>query len=214
VRTRHRSAPVLLIASGLVIASVALVGGIVASTTALSAEQVPSLVGLNHAQGEALLTSNRLVWNETVLPNKQMPGVIVSQRPSPGTAVARGSVVYIAVDSSGSERRQLTNLIHVSTRLPVSACDSANGPGVRVVAAFEITSAQLKRPPLSDSGPLSRQPPGARWRLCYVVGPNAWVSYGPVTSHATHAVWIYYRNGALAEVNSNLATSYRFKVSP
>jgi hypothetical protein len=156
------------------------------------------------------LTSDNLVLNERFV-RGQTPGII-SQTPPAGTVVSRRSVVDITAVATPLHRRQ-TNPIHVVAQLPASACSSAKGPGVRVISAFEITSAELRLPPLSDRGSLSRQAPDSRWLMCYVAGPDAWVSYGPVASHANRAVWIYYRNGSLAEVYATLASSYRFKVA-
>jgi len=120
---------------------------------------------------------------------------IVSQSPRPGTAlrVGQGSVVI---------RTQEPPPIAVASRLPVSACASSKASGTRVEAAYLISSAQLKRAPISDAGPLSRQAPGSLWRLCYVTGPHVIQGLGPPGSPAwgpPEAIYVFYRNGMIAE---------------
>jgi hypothetical protein len=101
--------------------------------------------------------------------------------------------------------------VTVTSQIPAGDCASNLNAGDHVVAAYLISSAQLKIPPISDSGPLSRQPGNAVWRMCYVVGPNAAISYGG-GGNERHALDIYYRNGALAEVIGQ-DIAFRFKMS-
>ena len=144
------------------------------------------------------------------------PVLISYQSPSAGTVVATGSAVSITyvepprlgIDPPPSSATPIT----VTSRMASSVCSSSEGPGVHVVAAYRISSAQLKMPPISDRGPLSRQSSSAVWKMCYVVGPHVAVSYGLGPSHADYAVWIFYRSGSLAEVGAS-ESPYRFVVS-
>ena len=132
---------------------------------------------------------------------------IVSQSPRPGTAlrVGLGSVVI---------HMQEPPPIVVTSRLPASACTSSRAPGIRIEAAYLISSAQLKRAPISDAGPLSRQAPGSLWKLCYVTGPHVIQGLGPPGSPPwgpPEAVYVFYRNGMIAEAAG--MSSIRFVVT-
>lgn len=128
---------------------------------------------------------------------------IVSQSPAPGTALpVGGATVEI--------RMQAPPAVTVTSRIPASDCASSATRTIHVIAAYTISSAQLRFPPISDGGPLSRQPSGALWRMCYVVGPGAAVSYG-FGGSANHALDVFYRNGSLAEVDGQ-DYPFHFKV--
>ena len=143
---------------------------------------------------------------------------IVSQSPVPGTSLPVGSGrVTITMQEPPA--------IQVTARIPTSACAFVRASGIHVVAAFVITSAELRRPPIADGGPLSRQAPGSEWRLCYVRGRNVAPSYGgppllggpgtrrgvrppPLPAGPQRAIYIYYRGGSIAEVVG--MSSFRF----
>jgi PASTA domain len=117
---------------------------------------------------------------------------IVWQSPSPGTALPVGAATV-------EIRMQTPPAVTVTSRIPASNCASSETHTIHVIAAYTISSAQLRLAPITDGGPLSRQPSGALWRMCYVVGPDAAVGYGGGGS-ANHAIDVFYRNGSLAEV--------------
>ena len=135
---------------------------------------------------------------------------IVSQSPAPGTLLPIGSGrVTITMKEPPA--------VQVTARIPTDECSFVRAPGVHLIAAFVITSAQLRRPPISDGGPLSRQSSGSEWRLCYVTGPNVDRGIGgppspigpgarrkmsppPPPAGPQRAIYIYYRSGSIAEV--------------
>ena len=136
---------------------------------------------------------------------------IVSQSPKPGTELPVGSGhVTITMEAPAA--------VQVTAQIPSTECAFVQAPGVRVLAAYVITSAQLKRAPISDGGPLSRQAPGSEWRVCYATGRNVDPAIGgppplvypggaarrvipsPPPSGPRKAIYVYYRSGSLAEV--------------
>ena len=135
---------------------------------------------------------------------------IVSQSPKPGTALPVGSGrVTITMKEPAA--------IQVTAQIPTTECAFLQAPGVRVLAAYVITSEQLRRAPISDGGPLSRQAPGSEWRVCYATGRNVDPAIGgpppliypgarhrvipsPPPSGPRKAIYVYYRSGSLAEV--------------
>jgi hypothetical protein len=143
---------------------------------------------------------------------------IVSQSPAPGTSLPIGlGRVTLTMQEPPA--------VQVLARIPAAECAFVRGPGVHLIAAFVITSAQLRRPPITDGGPLGRQAPGSEWRMCYVAGRNVDPSFGgptplvlpgrrhevfppPTPSGPRRAVNIYYRGGSIAEVVG--MTTFRF----
>ena len=136
---------------------------------------------------------------------------IVSQSPKPGTELPVGSGhVTITMEAPAA--------VQVTAQIPTTECAFLQAPGVRVLAAYVITSAQLRRAPISDGGPLSRQAPGSEWRVCYATGRNVDPAIGgpaplvypggaarrvipsPPPSGPRKAIYVYYRSGSLAEV--------------
>jgi PASTA domain len=135
---------------------------------------------------------------------------IVSQSPRPGTELPVGSGrVTITMKEPAA--------VQVTAQIPTTECSFLQAPGVRVLAAYVITSEQLRRAPISDTGPLSRQAPGSEWRVCYATGRNVDPAIGgpapriyPGASHRVipspppsgprKAIYVYYRSGSLAEV--------------
>jgi hypothetical protein len=131
---------------------------------------------------------------------------VESQSPTPGAALLVG-VGHVVV-------RMRAPVIAVTSQIPTSACQSSGGPGIRVVEAFMISSAQLKQPPISDAGPLSRQAPDSLWKMCYVTGAHVYEQFGPPGTPSwgpPKAIYVYYRNGSLAEATAS--NYFQFKVS-
>jgi hypothetical protein len=118
---------------------------------------------------------------------------IESQSPAPGTALAVGASSVVV--------RAQPQVIYVTSRVATSACASSESRGIHVVAAYMISSAQL-RAPIFGGGTLSRQAPSSLWRMCYVTGPHVMEQTGPPGTPAwgpSNAIYIFYRNGMIAE---------------
>jgi hypothetical protein len=127
---------------------------------------------------------------------------IVSQSPKPGIELPVGSGrVTITMKEPAA--------IQVTAQIPTTECAFLQAPGVRVLAAYVITSEQLRRAPISDGGPLSRQAPGSEWRVCYATGRNVdpiggapliypgarhSVALSPPPSGPRKAIYVYYRS--------------------
>ncbi len=183
--------------------------------------RVPDLVHMVEWQAQNAIADRGLT---STLRGPPRPGSssqywrIVSQSPAPGTSLPVGTGrVTITV--------QAPPAIQVTARIPMAACAFIRTSGVHVVAAYVITSAELRRPPIADGGPLSRQAPGSEWRLCYVTGPNVAPSYGgppmlvgpgarrgvrppSLPRGPQRAIYVYYRSGSIAEVVG--MASFRF----
>ena len=91
----------------------------------------------------------------------------------------------------------------VLSRQPTSICGTAptNDPymyqGVHVIAAFDVTAAQLLATPYDGGNHLDRVPARPRFTECYVSGANVAPSYGPTRGPpATTAIWVLYHSGS------------------
>jgi hypothetical protein len=91
----------------------------------------------------------------------------------------------------------------VLSRQPTSICGTAptNDPymyqGVHIIAAFDVTAAQLLATPYGGGNHLERVPAGTLFTECYVSGANVTPSYGPTRGPlATTAIWVLYPSGS------------------
>jgi hypothetical protein len=144
----------------------------------------------------------------------------------PASGDSRGSFsgAASAKNTTKVTASQLSTVVYVIARIPTSECAFETGPGVHVDSAFVITSAELRQPSFAGNGPLERQAPGSKWKLCYVTGHNLAPAFGgpsladmnrglpssPTRPHLNKAIYVFYRGGSIAEVIGGGGPTFKF----
>src|ERR1700730_17039153 len=113
---------------------------------------IPNFVGMLEWRAENAITDRGLT---PVVKGPMHAGTayqlwtIVSQSPRPGASLPVGAGTVVI--------RMQGPIVAVTARVATAPGATSEAPGIHVVAAYRISSAQLRLPPISDAGPLSRQ---------------------------------------------------------
>lgn len=90
----------------------------------VDAEEVPNVVGLQRPEAERELDERELETEVKPVDSRRPPGMVIAQRPSPGTTYGEGGIVVISVARSPSEV-EVPDVVGLRTQIALTRLRSA-----------------------------------------------------------------------------------------